>query len=70
MELNEIKKALYKEKPQANFSHAKRDGLTYVTKLGKDILYFIVPLSEIQDGVFEQKMPAQQLIRWLVTPNL
>lgn len=64
MDLNEIKKALYKEKPMAiktGFEH--RDYVHYVAQLsGKRIVQFEIPISE---ATFESNVPAQLLIRWI-----
>lgn len=68
MEKNEIKKILYKEKPEA-VNITKDMGaevITYrcITSAGKS--YFEVPVSEMGENVFANIMPAQLLIRWLV----
>lgn len=61
---NEIKKALYKEKPIAiktAFEH--KDYVHYVAELsGKRIVQFEIPHSEAN---FDKTVPAQLLIRWL-----
>lgn len=72
MTTNEIKKALYKEKPLA-WSNAEliktatgeRVSKAYkcTTSLGDH--YFEVPFSEMGETTFEDEMPAQLLIRWL-----
>lgn len=80
MELNEIKKKLYTQKPSAKFIKASNVSLTYsaIVNLAKaeglnchlDIrIYFHIPISDIGDATFENTMPAQQLIRWLVIPE-
>lgn len=70
MELNEIKKALYKEKPIALFISASNASLTYGCYI-KDVyqVYFYIPHSDIGDAKFGAEMPAQQLIRWIVNPK-
>lgn len=75
MELNEIKKQLYREKPLAGFLRATSVSLTYRTTIKKDAdedadLYFLIPISDVGDAVFEKFMPAQQLIRWIVDTNV
>jgi len=78
MEINEIKKALYKAKPKliAKRSYKQRGGglngnvedydryMTYVDSLDKAIV-FIVPVKEQGEIPFEDEVPAQLLIRWL-----
>ncbi len=70
MELNEIKKILYKEKPLAIFEKATRDTLMYRSTVKKNQdedmdLYFVIPISDIGDAVFERFMEAQFLIRYI-----
>lgn len=70
MKLNEIKKALYTQRPEAVREYVVK--LTdpmhkYSTRLadGRE-LEFMVPESDMGDGKFENTMPAQLLIRWIV----
>ena len=64
MDKNTIKKMLYKEKPTAIKTAFKGDYSHYVAQLsGKLIAQFHIPLSESD---FENEVPAQLLIRWLV----
>lgn len=75
MTLNEIKKALYKEKPIAFKARMKaQDKLPeqfrgfdiYIATLSTGaIVEFKIPLSELPDGGFGDKESAQLLIRWL-----
>ncbi len=71
MELNDVKKQLYKEKPEAKFSHAGKGGLLYYCLLfaGTKMIYFEIPFSDIGDASFLAIMPAQQLIRWIIFPK-
>jgi len=80
MELNEIKKILYKEKPTAKLMGRNKTDRLYVASIdigGKiDYFYFIVPEKEIKDAEkisapgrempFTDEMSAQLLIRYLV----
>lgn len=82
-DLNEIKKALYKEKPTA-----KRNGITvttsrkFIPNVGEvethwystmlesgDQVTFGVPASDMGDAKFEDEMPAHLLIRWIRTDD-
>lgn len=66
MEKNEIKKALYKEKPIAMFRVNCADYKSYGTKLTEGtIIRFKIPFKDIGDNVFENEIPAQLLIRWI-----
>ena len=68
--LIEIKKALYKQKPEAVFMTANKEGLKYGTILtfyNSDYsLYFFIPYSDIGDTVFEPEMASQLLIRYII----
>lgn len=75
MEINEIKKALYKEKPTAKKT-AQINGLVdppimlhaeYKCKLSNGTtVIFAVPRKEMGEKTFDDEMPAQLLIRWMV----
>ena len=78
MTLTEIKKELYKRKPAALFICAGKGGLTYETSFwtGEDTnlrervtFYFRVPFADMGDATFHHQMEAQQLIRYIVTPE-
>ena len=70
MNKNEIKKALYKQKPTAEFSCIIGTTLYYKTKVlinDKDIqVDFSIPVEEIGDGVFYKEMDAQFLNRYII----
>ncbi len=69
MELNEIKKQLYREKPTASMVSVKKTGIVYNCPFNNEEgLFFEVPLTDIGDAIFFHSMPAQQLIRWLILP--
>lgn len=67
MSTNEIKKELYKQKPIAEFGYARDGFKNYSCELliggFEEIIEFNVPDSEAS---FEDKVPAQLLIRWIV----
>ncbi len=66
MELNEIKKALYRQKPIAKKMFEKDGNYVYRTYLEDGTeLTFIVPISDMGDAKFEYEMDAKLLIRWL-----
>lgn len=66
MELNDIKKALYKEKPSARFLHIKNGIARYYAHLenGFDI-WFNIPCSDMGQTSFLFEMEAHLLIRWI-----
>lgn len=71
MNINDIKKTLYREKPIAKIQEVQTDELKehvlYTTKLldGKH-LAFTIPLEEYDSDKFGEEISAQLLIRWLV----
>lgn len=75
MELNDIKKALYKQGPIAKFMVANKDGLQYaciIQDFSKPIVEsqqvsFCIPFSDIGDAKFVDVMEAKLLNRWITT---
>ena len=67
MTKTEIKKELYKQKPDADFSYEKGGFKIYSCELeingNFEIVEFKIPLNECEFG---EVVPAQLLIRWLV----
>lgn len=59
---NEIKKALYKEKPIAIKVGKNKEQVQYNTFVNGQIVKFLIPIEE---AVFEDKIQAQLLIRWM-----
>lgn len=75
MELNEIKKALYMDKPIAELVSATKEGIRYGALcqfihhyeiVDPKVIYFFIPFSDMGDAVFHQQEPAQLLIRYLI----
>lgn len=74
---NEIKKSLYKEKPTAKeMDVVSTDNLTgtepysvYWATVNDTIVKFVIPHKEMGENRFEKEVPAQLLIRWLVTED-
>lgn len=71
MKINDVKKALYKEKPIAKFDNVTKSGIMYYTVLKENLrtVLFIVPLTDIGDGIFNDEMEGQLLIRYIVEPK-
>lgn len=65
MDLNTIKKELYKQKPNAVLNMVDKRGIHYWSRLDGVTIVFLIPLNDIGDGKFEDVMPAQLLIRWI-----
>jgi hypothetical protein len=70
MEKNEIKKALYKQNPRAEFKFIRKGVAYYMTIIENDHepveIRFEVPVTDMGDADFEYMMDAKFLIRWIV----
>ena len=70
MELNDVKKALYKEKPIAFLVMINKYGIHYYANITEEDharqVYFTIPFSDIEEAVFKNEMEAKHLIRWVV----
>lgn len=77
MEKNEIKKALYKQKPIAEFGYDNGSHAVYSAEVvidgSEEEIRFEIPKAELLDeddnNIFGKEEPAQLLIRWLVGIN-
>jgi hypothetical protein len=73
MDTNQIKKALYKEKPIARLTVEDADGYNYSAFIEstQTPVGFFVPYSDMGTSRhrFKDEMPAQELIRWLQKPD-
>jgi len=69
MELNDIKKHLYKTKPTAYFMYVG-EGCIYYHTLHPMEFFFRVPVSDIGETTYEPHMPAQLMIRYLVVEDV
>lgn len=67
MELNEIKKALYKDNPQAQLISIQKGSAYYSCIVGiSDYIMFEVPIADMGDAAFYSKMDSKLLIRYIV----
>ena len=69
MEKNEIKKALYKQNPKAEFKFIRK-GVSYYSAIIESEsepveIRFEVPVSDMGDADFEYLMNSKYLIRWI-----
>ena len=64
MELNEIKKVLYKNKPIAIKLYNEDNKCIYACETPFGRVLFCIPISESSE--FKSEEPAQLLIRWIV----
>jgi hypothetical protein len=66
MEKNEIKKALYRQKPLATFSKIRKGNAYYVAEIENKKLLFEIPIVDMGDADFLPYMEAKLLIRWVL----
>ena len=66
MELNDIKKSLYIEKPDANLVMIRDGNVHYSTVLNNNtVVLFKVPMEETHGASFFSVMSSKILIRWI-----
>tara|TARA_R110000796_G_scaffold58413_5_gene134918 strand:+ start:23963 stop:24166 length:204 start_codon:yes stop_codon:yes gene_type:complete len=66
MDKNEIKKALYKQKPTAQLEFIRKGVAYYYTQLKDgDFIKFQVPVNDMGDADFYTEMEAKLLNRWI-----
>ena len=67
IELNEAKKALYKEKPVATLLYIRKGSAYYFTSLADGSrINFTVPVDDMGDTDYQSHMDAKLLIRYIV----
>ena len=68
MEKNDIKKALYKENPQAVLKHIRKGVVYYSAHIAstEQVVQFEVPVDDMGDADFLSNMDGKLLIRWIV----
>jgi len=65
MTLIEIKKELYKQKPQARFTHIKKGIAYYYADLEQCRVKFEIPVNDMGDASFDFVMDGKLLNRWI-----
>lgn len=65
MEKNEIKKWLYKNKPEARLTKIKNGKAIYITMIDGENTVIEIPVKDMETGEFVLEMDAHLLIRWL-----
>lgn len=68
MEKNEIKKALYKENPNAVLKHIRKGVVYYSAHIPSTdyAVQFEIPVDDMGDADFLSNMDSKLLIRWIV----
>jgi hypothetical protein len=62
---NEIKKALYKQKPKARLRFIRKGVAYYYADLEEERVNFEVPVDDMGDADFNVEMEGKLLIRWI-----
>lgn len=69
MEITEIKKELYKQKPTATLEFIRKNVAFYKTLINNNneefVVKFEIPIGDMGDADFFNKMDAKLLIRWI-----
>lgn len=70
MEKNEVRKALYKQNPKAEFKFIRKGVAYYLSVVQSENhepveLRFEIPVSDMGDADFELYMEAKYLFRWI-----
>jgi hypothetical protein len=71
MEKNEIKKALYKQNPKAQFDYIRKGNAYYNTVVedadsGSVFVKFEIPVDDMGDADFFAEMESKLLQRWII----
>ena len=66
MTKNEIKKLLYKQKPDAHFKYIRKGSAYYYADLNEKRIQFEIPVNDMGDADFGRTMEAKLLNRWIV----
>lgn len=68
MDINEIKKSLYKENPPAEFRWIRMEVAYYSThiKSNNQMVNFEIPVMDMGNADFSRTMDSKHLIRWIV----
>jgi len=66
MNTTQIKKELYKQKPDAILSYIRKGSAFYYADLTQQRVYFEVPVDDMGDADFNPTMDAKLLNRWLI----
>lgn len=71
MTTDEIKKAIYREKPEAHLRHIKKTGIIYEAEIefGPYPIVFQVSLEDLGEAEWKERMPSQLLLRYLIREN-
>jgi hypothetical protein len=68
MELNDIKKVLYKENPTATIKQIRKGTAYYSAQVASiaKVIRFEIPVDDMGDADFLAHMDSKLLIRWIV----
>lgn len=66
IDLNAVKKKLYKENHIAKLQSVRKDGIMYQIELMEGNIVFMIPYEEIGEVIWRPEMEAKHLIRYIV----
>ena len=66
MDRTEIRKALYKQKPEARIQFIRKGVVYYYADLDEQRVHFEIPVVDMGDADFTPSMPAKELGRWII----
>ena len=66
MNINEIKKATYRQKPDANFVYILNGTAHYYADLDDCRVHYEIPVTDMGEAIFNSRMEAKHLNRWIV----
>lgn len=66
MEINEIKKILYKTSPKAELQFIRKGKVYYKSELENLSVNFEIPVEDMGDADFLPIMEGKLLIRWII----
>lgn len=70
MNNTEIKKELYKQKPDAHMRYVRKSVAYYYADLTQQRVEFEIPINDMGEADFAPKMDAKLLGRWLINTQL
>lgn len=62
----EIKKALYKQKPKAFLDYIRKGKAYYYASIEEGSIQFEIPIQDMGDADFHTEMDAKLLNRWII----
>jgi len=64
--ITEIKKEIYKQKPEASLRYIRMGNAYYYADLREERVEFKIPVTDMGDADFKPRMEAKLLNRWII----